>query len=285
MSEKPEIVIVAFYKFVHLPDFRDLKQPLLDLCKNNGIYGTILLAEEGLNSTIAGTGQGIDIVLESLSDDPRFADLTVKTSYADFIPFQKMKVRLKPEIVRLKIDGIDPKQKVGTYVDPDEWNNLISDPDVLVIDTRNDYEVKIGTFKNALNPKTDSFNEFPDFVDENLDPNKHKKVAMFCTGGIRCEKATALMLEKGFENVYHLNGGILRYLENMPEDNSLWEGECFVFDDRITVDHQLAPGKTFICDYCKEIVSEEVDICPHCGEKVEPLPAPPEITVGIDETI
>ncbi|MGB7337800.1 MAG: rhodanese-related sulfurtransferase [Phototrophicaceae bacterium] len=278
MNDTSQIVIVAFYKFVPLPDFHDLKAPLLDLCKANGIYGTILLAEEGINSTIAGTRAGIDMVLDSLQDDPRFADLTVKKSYADFIPFQKMKVRLKQEIVRLKIDGIDPNEKVGIYVEPNEWNALISDPDVVVIDTRNDYEVKIGTFQNAINPHTDSFNELPDFVDQTLDPKKHKKVAMFCTGGIRCEKATAMMLDKGFEEVYHLNGGILRYLELMQPDHSLWEGECFVFDDRITVDHHLAPGKTFICDYCKEVVNTSVDICPHCGAKVEPLPPPPTIS-------
>lgn len=279
MSETAKIVIAAFYKFVHLPDFRDLKDPLLELCKSNGVYGTILLAEEGINSTIAGTQEGMDNVLESLSDDPRFDDLTVKYSYANFIPFQKTKVRLKQEIVRLKIDGLDPNKRVGTYVDPDEWNQLISDPDVVVIDTRNDYEFKIGTFQNAINPLTDSFNELPEYVDKNLDPTKHKKVAMFCTGGIRCEKATGMMLERGFENVYHLNGGILRYLELMETDESLWEGECFVFDDRISVDHDLVPGKTFVCDYCKEVVNKEVDICPHCGEKVEPLPPPPEIVV------
>ncbi|MEO1290446.1 MAG: rhodanese-related sulfurtransferase [Chloroflexota bacterium] len=279
MSNTPDIVIVAFYKFVHLPDFRALKQPLLDLCKSHGVYGTILLAEEGINSTIASTREGIDTVLESLQDDPRFEPLTVKESYADFIPFQKMKVRLKQEIVRLKVDGVDPNKTVGTYVEPDEWNQLISDPDVVVIDTRNDYEVKIGTFKNAINPETDSFNEFPEFVDQNLDPSQHKKVAMFCTGGIRCEKATSMMLERGFENVYHLNGGILRYLELMQTDDSLWEGECFVFDDRISVNHDLAPGTTFICDYCKEVVNEQVDVCPYCGEKVEPLPPPPSVAM------
>jgi len=279
MSNKPEIVIAAFYKFVHLPDYRELKEPLLELLKSNNVYGTILLAEEGLNSTIAGTKQGMENVLESLMDDPRFSDMTVKYSYANFIPFQKTKVRLKQEIVRLKVNDIDPNRIVGTYLEPDEWNEVISDPDVVVIDTRNDYEVKIGTFKNAINPKTDAFNELPDYVDANLDPAKHKKVAMFCTGGIRCEKATAMMLEKGFENVYHLNGGILRYLELMQDkkEESLWEGECFVFDDRISVDHDLAPGKTFICDYCKEVVNLEVDLCPYCGEKVEPLPPPPEI--------
>lgn len=277
MREYPPIKIVTFYKFVALPDFRDLKQSLLDLCKSNQVYGTILLADEGINSTIAGTHEGIDTVLESLGDDPRFADLTIKVSYAEFIPFQKMKVRLKQEIVRLKIDEIDPNETVGTYVDPEEWNDLISDPDVVVIDTRNDYEYKIGTFKNAINPKTESFHELPDFVDEHLDPDTHKKVAMFCTGGIRCEKATAFMLNQGFENVYHLNGGILRYLETVNQEDTLWDGECFVFDDRISLTHDLTPGATFICDYCKEVVSKEADTCRHCGAVVEPLPPPPQI--------
>ena len=175
MSDKPEIVIAAFYKFVHLPDFRDLKEPLLELCKSNGVYGTILLAEEGINSTIAGTKAGMENVLESLMDDPRFSNMTVKYSYANFIPFQKTKVRLKQEIVRLKVDGINPNKLVGTYLEPDEWNEVISDPDVVVIDTRNDYEVKIGTFKNAINPETDAFNELPDFVDANLDPVETQK--------------------------------------------------------------------------------------------------------------
>ncbi|MEO1163836.1 MAG: rhodanese-related sulfurtransferase [Chloroflexota bacterium] len=281
MTEQP-IVISAFYKFVDLPDYHDLKQPLLDLCNENGVYGTILIASEGINATIAGTHAGMTAVLESLMDDPRFADMTVKKSYADFIPFQKMKVRYKKEIVRLKVDGIDPLERVGTYVDPEEWNQLISDPDVIVIDTRNDYEVKIGTFENAINPETRSFHELPEYVAENLDPTKHKKVAMFCTGGIRCEKATAFMLGQGFENVYHLNGGILRYLEEMPEEESKWQGECFVFDDRISVDHKLQPTDTFICDFCKEVVTEQSGTCPFCGAEVEPLPAPPEPSIAVD---
>lgn len=262
--EKP-IVVTTFYKFVPLPHYRDMKEPLLQLCKDNGIKGTILLAEEGINATIAGTRDGIDHVLESLCDDPRFADLITKESYHEVLPFQRMKVRLKKEIVALKVDGVDPNKMVGTYLEPDEWNRVISRDDVVVIDTRNDYEVKLGSFKNAVNPETDSFNEFPEYVAENLDPSKHKRVAMFCTGGIRCEKATSFMLQQGFEEVYHLNGGILRYLELMQQDDSLWEGECFVFDERVSVDHNLEKGQITICDDCKEAVSVDDEKCPHCG--------------------
>lgn len=264
MSEK--IVITTFYKFISLPDYQELRYPLLDLCKENGTLGTILLAEEGINSTIAGTRTGIDNVIESLQDDPRFADLVTKESYADYNPFKRMKVRLKQEIVRLKVDSIDPNQRVGTYLDPEEWNKVISDPDVVVIDTRNDYEILVGTFQNAINPKTDSFWEFPEYVAQNLDPKKNKKVAMFCTGGIRCEKATSFMLEQGFEEVYHLNGGILRYLELMNQEESLWEGECFVFDGRVAVDHDLAPGKSCLCKHCHEVKIQASDICGYCGK-------------------
>ncbi len=262
--QKP-FIVVTFYKFVSLPDYREMKDPLLALCNENGVKGTILLAGEGINATIAGTHEGIQNVMDSLCDDPRFADLIVKESYHDEIPFQRTKVRLKKEIVALKVDGVDPNQQVGTYVEPDDWNDLISRDDVVVIDTRNDYEVKIGTFKNAVNPETDAFNEFPDYVADHLDPSKHKKVAMFCTGGIRCEKATSFMLQQGFEEVYHLNGGILRYLELMQPDKSLWEGECFVFDERVTVDHYLQKGTVTICDDCKETVNMDDDHCANCG--------------------
>lgn len=264
MSE--QFVITAFYKFVHLPDYQDLQQPLLELCHQNEIRGTILLAEEGINSTIAGSREGIDHVIESLRDDSRFAELVTKESYAAYNPFKRMKVRLKQEIVRLKVDGIDPNQQVGTYLEPDEWNQLISDPDVLVIDTRNDYEYQIGSFQNAINPKTESFWEFPDFVQSNLDPIQHKKVAMFCTGGIRCEKATAYMLQQGFEEVYHLHGGILRYLELVEPEDSLWQGECFVFDERVAVDQNLAPGKACLCEHCNAIKADASQVCGVCGQ-------------------
>ena len=262
--EKP-IVVTTFYKFVKLLDYRDMKDPLHQLCVDHGVRGTILLAEEGINATIAGTRQGIDIVMDSLCDDPRFANLITKESYTDEIPFQRTKIRLKNEIVALKVEGVDPTEQVGTYVEPDEWNDLISRDDVIVIDTRNDYEVQIGTFKRAMNPKTEAFNEFPDYVADYLDPNQHKKVAMFCTGGIRCEKATAFMLQKGFEEVYHLNGGILRYLENVDPENSLWEGECFVFDERVSVDHHLQKGNVQICDDCKSMIADIDQPCPKCG--------------------
>ena len=262
--EKP-IVVTTFYKFVKLPDYREMKDPLLNLCIDNGIRGTILLAKEGINATIAGTRDNIDNVMNSLCDDLRLADLVTKESYTDELPFQRMKVRLKNEIVALKVDSVDPTAVVGTYVEPEEWNHLISRDDVVLIDTRNDYEVQIGTFKNALNPKTDAFNEFPDYVAEHLDPKTHKKVAMFCTGGIRCEKATAFMLKQGFEEVYHLNGGILRYLENVDPEESLWEGECFVFDERVSVDHHLQKGKVKICDDCKSTIINTDQSCPRCG--------------------
>jgi len=262
--QKP-IVVTTFYKFVRLPDYRELKDPLLDLCESNGVRGTILLAEEGINATIAGTREGIDNVMDSLCDDSRFADLQTKESYTDGLPFQRTKVRLKNEIVALKVDNINPNDGVGQYVEPDDWNDLISRDDVVVIDTRNDYEVQIGTFKRALNPNTEAFNDFPDYVVDNLNPNQHKKVAMFCTGGIRCEKATAFMLKQGFEEVYHLNGGILRYLENVDPEESLWEGECFVFDERVSVDHHLQKGKVRICDDCKSMVTDLDQPCPNCG--------------------
>ena len=236
------IVVVAFYKFFAFPDYQQWREPLKTLCDEHGIKGTILLAHEGMNATIAGSRDGIDAVLNSLCDDPRLADLTWKESYTDVAPFARMKVRLKKEIVTLGVDGIDPTRHVGIYVAPDAWNEVISDPDVVVIDTRNEYEVQVGTFRNALNPHTDSFREFPAFVRDNLDPAKQPKVAMFCTGGIRCEKATAFMLQQGFKQVYHLQGGILQYLEDVQPDQSLWEGECYVFDERVTVDHGLQRG-------------------------------------------
>ena len=233
------IVVAALYKFVHLPDFAERREPILDYCVTQGIKGTILLAEEGINGTIAGSRAAIDAVLTFLRSDPRLTDLEHKESIADTHPFERMKVKLKQEIVPLGVPEIDPNQKVGTYVTPEEWNEIISDPDVVVIDTRNDYEVQIGTFKGAINPQTKAFREFPDYVRQHLDPSKHKKVAMFCTGGIRCEKASSFMLEEGFEEVYHLKGGILKYLEEVPTQKSLWEGECFVFDQRVAVRHGL----------------------------------------------
>ena len=224
------IVVCALYKFVTLESFQALRQPLLDVMDANQVRGTLLLAYEGINGTIAGSRNAIDKVLEWLRSDPRLTDIDHKESFTDNIPFNRAKVKLKKEIVTMGVQGIDPKRIVGTYVNPKDWNALISDPDIILVDTRNDYEFKVGTFKNAINPNTESFREFPRFVSENLHPKKHKKIAMFCTGGIRCEKSTAYLKEQGFHEVYHLKGGILKYLEEVPAEDTLWEGECFVFD-------------------------------------------------------
>jgi UPF0176 protein len=259
------IVVATFYKFVPVKDAEVLREALLKLCSDNEVCGTILLAEEGINSTIAGSRLGVDAVLNFLRADSRFNDLSIKESFADSIPFKRMKVRVKQEIVTFKVEGINPNELVGTYVEPKDWNDLISDPDVVVIDTRNDFEAQVGTFKGAINPQTESFHEFPDFVEARLNPQQHKKVAMFCTGGIRCEKATGYMLQQGFEEVYHLNGGILRYLENVSPDESLWDGECFVFDERVAVNHALEPGKTRFCEMCKALLIDE-ESCPNCGK-------------------
>jgi UPF0176 protein len=256
---KPENtqVVAALYKFVKLPDFAQKRDSLLSYCQAQGVKGTILLAEEGINGTIAGSCQAVDSVLSFLRSDPRLADLEYKESYADTPPFERMKVRLKPEIVTLGLPEIDPNEQVGTYVNPQEWNDLICDPEVTVIDTRNDYEVNIGTFQGAQNPQTGSFQEFPEYVRHHLDPTKHKKVALFCTGGIRCEKASSFMLAQGFAEVYHLKGGILKYLEEVPAPESLWQGECFVFDERVAVSHGLEKGSHARCLSCGRPISEQ----------------------------
>jgi len=272
-----QIVVCALYKFVTLENFQSLRQPLHDVMETNQVRGTLLLANEGINGTIAGNRTGIDKVLTWLRTDNRLADIDTKESFTDTLPFNRTKVKLKKEIVTLGIEGIDPKRVVGTYVEPSNWNQLISDPEVILIDTRNDYEYQVGTFKNAINPNTESFREFPAYVSEHLDPEKHKKVAMFCTGGIRCEKSTAFLKEQGFEEVYHLKGGILKYLEEVPADETLWEGECFVFDDRVTVNLQLEKGQYDQCNACRLPITEadkasphyEKGVsCPHCFGKV-----------------
>jgi UPF0176 protein len=229
-------VVAAFYHFTDLPDYELLRNPLKEFCDAHQLRGTILLAKEGINSTIAGSRVAIDALLAYLRSDPRLQDLEHKESYCQGIPFQRMKVRLKKEIVTLGVPDIDPRHRVGKYVDPQDWNQLIIDPDVIVIDTRNNYEVEFGTFQGAINPDLDAFGEFPNYVKEQLDPQKHQKVAMFCTGGIRCEKASAYMLSQGFSEVYHLKGGILKYIEEVPKEESIWEGTCFVFDDRVSID-------------------------------------------------
>ena len=272
-----QIVVCALYKFVTLENFQGLRQPLHNVLEANQVRGTLLLANEGINGTIAGSRAGINTVLNWLRNDPRLSDIDYKESFTDSMPFNRAKVKLKKEIVTLGVEGIDPKRVVGTYVSPADWNQLISDPEVIIVDTRNDYEFKVGTFKNALNPNTESFREFPRFVKENLSPEKHKKIAMFCTGGIRCEKSTAFLKEQGFDEVYHLKGGILKYLEEVPATETLWEGECFVFDERVTVNLQLEKGNYDQCNACRLPITE-VDkasdkylqgvSCPHCFDKV-----------------
>jgi len=269
------IVVAALYKFVSLPDFHELREPLLDHCLAQNIRGTLLLAEEGINGTVAGSREAIDSLLAYLKADPRLADLSHKESFDSSQPFYRMKVKLKKEIVTMGIDGIDPNEVVGTYVKPKDWNALISDPDVVLIDTRNDYEVEIGTFKGAVDPKTESFRQFPEYVRQNYNPAKHKKVAMFCTGGIRCEKASAFMKREGFEEVYHLEGGILKYLEEIDQSDSLWQGECFVFDNRVSVKQGLEPGEYALCHGCRWPITdadrqsdkyEEGVSCPACHD-------------------
>lgn len=252
-----QIVVAALYQFVSLPDYQDLKDPLTEQCQAAGIKGTLLLASEGINGTIAGSREGIDQILAYLKSDGRLAGLSHKESFHDETPFYRMKVKLKKEIVTMGVEGIDPLQVVGTYVAPKDWNALIADPDVVVVDTRNDYEYELGSFEGAVNPETKSFREFPQYVADNMDPAKHKKVAMFCTGGIRCEKSTAYMKEQGFEEVYHLHGGILQYLEDVPEKDSLWNGECYVFDNRVSVDHDLNPGTYDLCHGCREPIDAD----------------------------
>ena len=251
------IVVCALYRFVTLDDYTLLQKPLQDFLHQHDIKGTLLLAREGINGTVSGSAEAIQALLTHLDQDPRLAGIDVKFSYDDSQPFYRAKVKLKKEIVTMGVEGIDPKQVVGTYVEPKDWNALISSPDVVLVDTRNDYEVQIGTFKNALNPHTSSFREFPAYVQQHLDPTKHKKVAMFCTGGIRCEKSTAYLKEQGFDEVYHLHGGILKYLEDVPAEESLWEGECFVFDNRVTVNHALEKGQYDQCHACRMPITDE----------------------------
>ncbi|MFN4794723.1 MAG: rhodanese-related sulfurtransferase [Pseudanabaena sp.] len=233
--EKSEPFVVAtFYHFADLADYKSMRPPITDFCNRHDLKGVILLAQEGINSTIAGSREGIDALLSYLRSDLRLQNLEYKETTSDVMPYNKLRVRLKKELVKFGVSDIDPSKEVGTYVDPQDWNQLISDPNVLVIDTRNIYEVEFGTFKGAIDPNLDFFYEFPKYVEDNLSNNKQQKIAMFCTGGIRCEKASAYMLAKGFDEVYHLKGGILKYLAEVPPEESLWKGECFVFDDRIT---------------------------------------------------
>ena len=271
--------VSTFYKFVPLVDPAALQKEILRSCIHQDLRGTILLAHEGLNATVASSRQGIDELIEFLRSHPEIGDFPHQESIAKSVPFERMKVKIKPEIVTLGMPEINPNDQVGTYVAPEDWNQIIDDPDVVLLDTRNDFEVELGTFEGAINPHTQSFRQLPDYVRANLAPAKTKKVAMFCTGGIRCEKATAYMLQQGFEQVYHLKGGILNYLTTVSPSESQWRGECFVFDERVAVDHNLERGHYELCLGCGHPVSaadqqsphyEKGITCPHCYGHLTP---------------
>lgn len=281
IPDTEQIVVAALYKFVSLPDFEDLKPALETVCFENGVLGTLLLAKEGINGTVSAPRVGIAALMNYLWADSRFADLAPKYSVAPEQAFTRMKVKLKREIVTMGKDGIDPNRLVGRYVKPADWNALIQDPDTLVIDTRNSYEYAIGTFEGAVDPATATFRQFPEWIEKNLKSlpaeKRPKKIAMFCTGGIRCEKSTAYMLEQGFDEVYHLEGGILKYLEEVPQEQSLWKGECFVFDQRVSVTHGLQIGTYELCHACRMPITEEEKQsekyiqgvgCPHCYDSL-----------------
>ena len=257
MISTTPFVVCALYKFAALPDYKEIQPVLKKLMVQHQVRGTILLAEEGINGTISGLSKNIESVLAWLKSDPRLSDLDSKISLYHKHPFLRTKVKLKKEIVSLGFPAADPTKRVGTYIEPKNWNALLADPDVVLVDTRNEYEVQIGTFKGATNPSTETFREFPKYVDEHLASYKDKKIAMFCTGGIRCEKSTALLKAKGFDQVYHLKGGILNYLEKVPAKQSLWQGECFVFDDRVAVDNELNKGQYDQCHACRRPITEE----------------------------
>lgn len=268
--------IAALYLFTPIADPAELKQKFLQELSPLQLCGTLLIAPEGINGTLAGSELAIKELLISLNNNTGLSQKDVKFSYSEEKPFNRFKIRLKREIVTFNQPHVNPNLRVGTYIEPDQWNTLIEDPDVTVIDTRNRYETLIGTFKNAIDPKIDSFTEFSDYVRENLDPKKHKKIAMFCTGGIRCEKASSFMLAEGFESVFHLKGGILKYLEEIPKEQSRWQGDCYVFDRRMAVGHGLTTGHYSMCYCCGYPLSdkdkthnlyEEGVSCAHCYEK------------------
>jgi len=278
-NQDGSVIIAALYQFKDLPDYLLVKPILKRLCQEQGIKGTLILASEGINGTVAGSRIAMDALKSYLIDTLGFVKMEYKESFFHKQPFYRMKVLTKKEIVTLGRPDIRPHEKAGTYVSPQDWNTLISSPDVVLIDVRNDYEVQIGTFKQAINPKTETFKAFPEYVETQLDPNKHKKVAMFCTGGIRCEKASAYMMSMGFPEVYHLKGGILQYLEETPPDESLWDGECFVFDQRVAVTHGVEPGQHETCFGCRYPLAtedkqssqyEEGVSCPHCIDTLTP---------------
>ena len=255
--------ICALYKFTRLDDFESIQLPLKIYLDSLCIRGTVLLAREGINGTISGSKGNLEKVLNYLQSDSRFMGLEFKYSYSNKAPFKRLKIKLKKEIVTMGLAQIDPTHSVGTYVKPKDWNELINDPDVVLIDTRNNYEYEIGSFKGAINPNTETFREFPSFTENSLEKYRNKKIAMFCTGGIRCEKSTAYLKSKGYENVFHLQGGILKYLEDVDENESLWEGECFVFDDRVAVKHNLEQGRYDQCHACRFPITEEDTMHPN----------------------
>jgi UPF0176 protein len=267
------LTVAALYHFARFPDPAALKPGLLEVCLAQGVKGSLLLAPEGINGTIAGPREGIDVALEAIRALPGCEKLEWKESFADSMPFGRMKVKLKREIVTMGQPDVDPLARVGNYVAPKDWNALISDPETVVIDTRNDYEVAIGTFQGAVDPGTRAFGEFPDWWQANRKRFAGKRIAMFCTGGIRCEKSTNYLLGQGVNQVFHLKGGILKYLEEVPEEQSLWQGQCFVFDDRVSVGHGLVPGGLKVCGACRrpvvaadqaDPVYEEGVCCPAC---------------------
>ena len=251
-----EFIIAALYKFVRLSDFRELRQPLLERCRALQLKGTFLLAPEGINGAVAGNRESVAAILDHLRAHPCFRDLTHKEARVASAPFQRMKVKLKQELVSLGVAGIDAENLTGAYIDPQDWNETIDREDTLVLDLRNQYESDIGSFRNALAPPIESFREFPDYVEKNLSPAEHSRIAMFCTGGIRCEKASSYLLSRGFSEVVQLQGGILNYLEKTARKDSLWEGECFVFDSRVAVNHELAAGGYEQCFACRRPLSE-----------------------------
>ncbi|MGJ8667865.1 MAG: rhodanese-related sulfurtransferase [Oceanococcus sp.] len=270
------VTVAALYKFTALPDCVELQSELQNLCDQAGIKGSLLLATEGINGTVAGPAAAIALLRNWFAKDSRFDGMEYKEAVHDKTPFLRMKVRLKKEIVTMGVADTDPATRNGTYVDAQAWNALLDDPDTLVIDTRNDYEVAIGQFEGAVSPNTVHFKEFPQYVENELDPKQHRKIAMYCTGGIRCEKASHYLLKNGFEEVYHLKGGILQYLDDVAADDSRWQGECFVFDDRVAVDQNLQQGEYRSCRCCRYPLStqdrqhehyEEGVSCPHCYAK------------------
>nr|WP_105421710.1 rhodanese-related sulfurtransferase [Neorhizobium sp. T25_27] len=269
---KPEAtgawLVAALYHFARFDRYESFREPLQAFCDENGIKGTLLIAREGINGTVAGSDAAISDLLAYLRAQPEFARLEHKESRASKMPFLRMKVRPKKEIVTMGVEDIDPKRIVGTYVEPKDWNALISDPETIVIDTRNDYETAIGIFKGAVDPQTKTFREFPDWVKNNSGLHNKPKIAMYCTGGIRCEKATAFMKEQGFDEVFHLKGGILKYLEEVPAEESLWEGACFVFDERVSVEHGLKEGNHKLCHACRSPITAEEVTSPHYEEGV-----------------